>query len=120
LHNLPENGVVCLLRVNKPREYGDINFGKQIARYTVTGNGYRVSIRRWRNKGDKQVSLCWQNVDPLENSPSGDTFRSPAGALDAGTQSEATHAIARLLDWYRRVFSGSNVTGMKRIRTTSK
>jgi hypothetical protein len=81
----------------------------------------RVSIRDSENKGDVQVSLCWQNLDPLEDSLSADT--SHARPPDTNNQSEAGHVIVRLVVRCRRLLFGLSDptpagTGMERIRTT--
>ena len=84
--------------------------------------------------GDQDhVSLCWQNMDALEDSGATDSWvsksnRSNNGKRAAGVygeRAEATRVSARLLAWFRVMVPGCSApipasTGLERIRTSTK
>ncbi len=90
----------------------------------TTGNVHGVSIRHLPIEGD-HVSLCWQNLDPLEDRRTTDSSVSNARLPNTGKRVEARRVRARLLVWFRNMAAGFNApipagTGMPRIRTSTK
>jgi hypothetical protein len=84
-----------------------MNFGKQIARSLA-------------------VSLCWQNLDPLEDSRATDNPVFNNGETAPGSDGEkagATQMIARLRTWCRSVVPGDPISagsGIERIRKATE
>jgi hypothetical protein len=106
-HKLQQSGQPAFYLANKLREYGHMNFGKQIARSLA-------------------VSLCWQNLDPLEDSRATDNPVFNIGETAPGSDGEkagATRMIARLRTWCRSVVPSDPISagnGIERIRKATE
>ena len=84
--------------------------------------------------GDQDhVSLCWQNLDPLEDSRATGRSMSSANLLENGKRvegvygepAEARRVSARLLAWVQSMVPGFGApiparTGLERTRTSTK
>lgn len=71
------------------------------------------------------MSLCWQNLDPLEDSRATESSVSHTKLSNTGKRVEAGRVRAQLLVWLRNMVRGFNApipasTGMQRIRTSTK
>jgi hypothetical protein len=92
----------------------------------VTGNVHGVSSRHLPIKGEQNhVSLCWQNLDPLEDSRDMESSVSHTKLSNTGKRVEAGRVRSRLLVWLRNMVASFSVpipasTGMQRIRTSTK
>ncbi len=100
----------------------------------VTGNVNGVSIRRLQIKGDQDhVSLCWQNMESLEDSRATESSVSNANLSNNGKRVEGAYgkpaeagcARARLLAWFQNMVSGFSApiparTSLQRMRTSTK
>ena len=80
--------------------------------------------------GDQDhVSLCWQNMDALEDSRATDSCVSTANLSSNGKRVEGVYGErrvrARLLAWFQSMVPGFGApiparTGLERIRTSTK
>jgi hypothetical protein len=92
----------------------------------TTGNVHGVSIRHLPIEGEQNhVSLCWQNLDPLEDRRATDSSVSNARLSNTGKRVEDRRVRARLLVWLRNMVASFSApipagTGMQRIRTSTK
>jgi hypothetical protein len=71
------------------------------------------------------MSLCWQNLDPLEDSCTTDNSVANANPSNASKLVEAGGALARLLVWCRSVVPDLSAptpgaTSLERIGTATK